>query len=148
MISTGICSWAEKTLLESGEFYPAGAETAERRLRYYASVFGTVEVDSTYYAVPLEKTTMLWSERTPEDFVFHVKAYAALTGHAVLPGGLPRSLRRHAAGKEGQAGRVYVKDRSALEDIAGSFKNAVAPLGGKLGIIVFQFPQWLRFGEK
>ena len=36
----------------AGVFYPAGADTAEERLRYYASQFPLVEVDATYYALP------------------------------------------------------------------------------------------------
>jgi uncharacterized protein YecE (DUF72 family) len=51
MIRVGTCSWAEKTLVASGEFYPREARTAEARLRYYAANFDTVEVDSTYYAL-------------------------------------------------------------------------------------------------
>lgn len=49
-IRVGTCSWAEKSLIESGEFYPKGVSSAEERLRFYASHFDTVEVDSTYYA--------------------------------------------------------------------------------------------------
>jgi len=52
MIRIGTCSWTEKTLIQSGEFYPGDVKTAEGRLRYYASQFDTVEVDSTYYALP------------------------------------------------------------------------------------------------
>src|ERR671922_2658030 len=40
-IRTGTCSWAEKSLLESGEFYPKGVTSAEERLRYYAFRFDT-----------------------------------------------------------------------------------------------------------
>lgn len=40
----GITSWTEKTLIESGLFYPAYARTAEERLRFYASQFPIVEV--------------------------------------------------------------------------------------------------------
>src|SRR5512143_2549974 len=88
-IRVGTCSWTEKTLIESGEFYPRGANTAEARLRHYASQFDTVEVDSAYYAIPSEKNTSLWAERTPEGFVFHVKVYGAMTGHGINPKTLP-----------------------------------------------------------
>ena len=66
MIMVGTCSWAEKTLVESGEFYPREARSAEARLRYYASCFDTVEVDATYYAIPDQRTVWLWGARTPE----------------------------------------------------------------------------------
>jgi uncharacterized protein YecE (DUF72 family) len=39
MIQIGTCSWTEKTLLQSGEFYPKDVQTAEGRLRYYADHF-------------------------------------------------------------------------------------------------------------
>jgi len=70
MISIGTCSWTEKTLIQSGEFYPKEVKTSEDRLRYYADHFDTVEVDSTYYAIPDRSTACLWDERTPDDFVF------------------------------------------------------------------------------
>jgi uncharacterized protein YecE (DUF72 family) len=70
MIHIGTCSWTEKTLIQSGEFYPKEAKTAEARLRYYAKKFDIVEVDSTYYAIPDKRNTYLWADRTPENFIF------------------------------------------------------------------------------
>ena len=93
MIRTGTCSWTEKTLIQSGQFYPPDARTAEARLRFYATHFDTVEVDSTYYAIPDQKTAWLWDMRTPADFTFHIKAYGALTGHGVDPRTLPRDVQ-------------------------------------------------------
>src|SRR5437868_478316 len=61
-IKVGISSWTEPTLVKSG-WYPAPATTAEDRLRYYASKFPIVEVDSTFYAIPNEKTAELWVAR-------------------------------------------------------------------------------------
>jgi len=43
MINIGTCSWTEKTLIQSGDFYPKEIRTAEGRLRYYANYFDTVE---------------------------------------------------------------------------------------------------------
>ncbi len=142
MIRVGICSWAEKTLVESGEFYPREVRSAEARLRYYASRFDTVEVDSTYYAIPEQQTAWLWGARTPNDFTFHVKAYGALTGHAVDPRTLPPDIRRAAAAPSGKS--VYVKEPDVLRLIAERFREALVPLAraGKLGVVVFQFPPW------
>ncbi|MCX8028208.1 MAG: DUF72 domain-containing protein, partial [Thermodesulfovibrionales bacterium] len=67
MIHIGLCSWTEKTLIESGEFYPKDIKTSEARLRYYSNHFKTVEVDSTYYSLPSERNSFLWSQRTPQD---------------------------------------------------------------------------------
>ena len=142
MIRVGTCSWAEKTLVESGEFYPREVKSAEARLRYYASCFDTVEVDSTYYAIPEQRTAWLWGVRTPGAFTFHVKAYGALTGHAIDPRTLPADIRRVAAGPSSKS--VYVKEREVLRLIAQRFRETLMPLAraGKLGAIVFQFPPW------
>ena len=79
-IRVGISSWTEPTLVKSG-WYPSDATTAEDRLRYYASKFPIVEIDSTFYAIPNARTAQLWVERTPKDFTFNAKAYALLTQH-------------------------------------------------------------------
>jgi uncharacterized protein YecE (DUF72 family) len=147
MIRVGICSWAEKTLIESGEFYPAQAKTAETRLRYYASRFDTVEVDSTYYAVPDPRTVWLWSMRTHDDFVFHIKVYGALTGHAIDPRTLPADLRGLADGASQSTRQVYVKNREGIELIGRRFIDVLSPLkhARKLGLMLFQFPPWFDY---
>jgi uncharacterized protein YecE (DUF72 family) len=65
-ILIGTTSWTDKTLVDSGLFYPGAAKTAEARLRYYASRFPIAEVDSSYYGMPSEYNSRLWVERTPE----------------------------------------------------------------------------------
>jgi uncharacterized protein YecE (DUF72 family) len=147
MIRIGTCSWAEKTLVESGEFYPREAKTAEARLRYYASHFDTVEIDSTYYAIPDQRTSWLWDSRTPHDFIFHVKVYGALTGHAIDPRTLPGDMRE-LLGRAPATGRsIYVRDREVVQLIARRFTEALLPLrrAGKLGLMIFQFPPWFNF---
>jgi hypothetical protein len=44
--------------------YPKGCSTAEARLRYYASQFPVVEVDSSYCAMPSVDNAVKWVERT------------------------------------------------------------------------------------
>lgn len=147
MIRIGTCSWAEKTLVSSGEFYPREARTPEARLRYYAAGFDTVEIDSTYYAIPDQRTSWLWDARTPKGFTFHVKVYGALTGHAVDVRALPADLKRGLGTMPGQSRSIHVKDREALLDIAARFSEALLPLkrAGKLGLMVYQFPPWFDF---
>jgi uncharacterized protein YecE (DUF72 family) len=133
----GTCSWTDRALVASG-WYPAGRRDAEGRLRHYAERFPVVEVDSTYYALPSERTTGLWAQRTPEGFVFDVKAFSLLTGHptrsAVLPPGLPEDLR----------------SPKALDEVWRRFADGVRPLreAGRLGAVLFQFPPWLRPGAR
>src|SRR3954454_6866771 len=89
-ILVGTSSWTDKSLIESGSFYPADVKTPEARLRFYATRFPIVEVDSSYYAIPSDKTAKLWVERTPEDFVFNMKAFRLLTTHQTQPKVLPK----------------------------------------------------------
>ena len=65
-ILVGTCSWTDPALVRSG-WYPAGSRGAEGRLRYYATRFPVVEADSGYYALPSERNSRLWVERTPEE---------------------------------------------------------------------------------
>ena len=74
-------------------WYPRGVSTPEERLRYYASRFDTVEVDSTFYALPRRDFAEAWVRRTPDEFVFHVKAYGMMTGHEVDARALAPELR-------------------------------------------------------
>src|SRR5713101_6972944 len=104
-IKVGISSWTEPTLIKSG-WYPPDATTAEDRLRYYASKFPVVEVDSTFYAIPNEKTAQLWVERTPKDFTFNAKAYALLTQHPTPAARLPKDLREKLGDSAGNLAAI------------------------------------------
>ena len=52
-ILIGSASWTDKTLIACGRFYPKECKSAEARLRYYAEQFPIVEVDSSYYGIPV-----------------------------------------------------------------------------------------------
>ena len=53
-ILVGTSSWTDKSLIECGRFYPPSVTTPEERLRFYASQFPIVEIDSSYYGIPTE----------------------------------------------------------------------------------------------
>jgi len=89
-ILVGTASWADKSLLDSKLFYPKETKSAESRLRYYADHFPLVELDSSYYALPAPQVAELWAQRTPEHFVFDIKAFRVFTQHQT-----PHSERRH-----------------------------------------------------
>jgi uncharacterized protein YecE (DUF72 family) len=139
----GTASWTDQTLLASG-FYPRPAKTAEARLRFYAEHFNTVEVDSTYYALPSERNAALWVQRTPDDFQFNVKAFAWLTQHAAETRALPQSIRALLPAAALRAPRVRQPPADALTVSFEMFRSALEPLrnAGKLGCILFQFPPW------
>lgn len=66
-----------------GSFYPYGTRPADF-LAIYARAFATVEVDSTFYAVPPVGTVRGWADRTPAGFIFALKLPQAVTHEARL----------------------------------------------------------------
>jgi uncharacterized protein YecE (DUF72 family) len=147
-ILVGTCSWTDPTLIACGRFYPPGVSSAEDRLRFYAQQFPIVEVDSTYYAPPSERNSALWAARTPEGFVFNVKAYALLTGHPARVERLPAWLREVLPPEVLATKNVYRGDvgEKAVERLWELHRRALAPLAnaGKLGAVLFQFPPWFK----
>jgi len=61
-----------------GPFYPVGTRPVDF-LAIYSRAFDTVEVDSTFYAVPPAKTLRSWADRTPPGFVFALKMPQEIT---------------------------------------------------------------------
>ena len=142
----GTSSWTDPTLIKDGNFYPPGTKTAEARLRYYATRFPLVEVDSTYYFPPSERNSELWIERTPPEFTFNIKAYSLLTNHPTRPDSLYKDLAAELPPEAIDKRRIY-RERlpdEIVEEVWDRFRSALYPLhsAGKLGAVLFQFPQW------
>ncbi len=93
-----------------GPFYPLRTRPADY-LTVYARAFDTVEVDSTFYAIPPAKTVRGWHDRTPPGFVFALKLPQEITHE--------RRLRN-------------------AEDVAALFFDRARELGDKLGPILIQ----------
>jgi uncharacterized protein YecE (DUF72 family) len=93
-----------------GPFYPSGTRPADF-LTIYARAFDTVEVDSTFYAMPATKTVRAWAQRTPHDFTFSLKLPQEITHE--------RRLRN-------------------ADDAAAEFFDRARELGHKLGPILIQ----------
>jgi uncharacterized protein YecE (DUF72 family) len=94
--------------------YPKGLPQS-RWLEQYATLFDTVEVNSTFYRLPRRESVERWVEQTPDDFVFAVKASRYLT---------------------------HVRRLSDLEDGVERFYERVEPLVGtpKMGPVLWQLP--------
>lgn len=144
-VLVGTASWSDKSLVDSKKFYPADVKTPEGRLRYYATKFPVVEVDTSYYAIPLPETAQAWAERTPAHFTINAKAFRIFTGHPTAAKVLPPDLREHLPRTDKP--NFYFKDlpdelRSALWD---RFKASLQPLRAcsKLGMVHFQFAPWI-----
>jgi uncharacterized protein YecE (DUF72 family) len=140
----GTASWTDPTLVNSDLLYPPSARSAEERLRFYAEQFNTVEVDSTYYALPAERNAKLWAERTPAGFLFNIKPFALLTQHPAEMSRLPKQLREMVPAEE-RSNRQLTRPSKEVVDMAFQmFWSAMAPLreAGKLGMLAFQFPPY------
>jgi uncharacterized protein YecE (DUF72 family) len=148
----GISSWTEPTLIKESDFYPKGTKTAEDRLRFYASQFPIVEVDSTYYFPPSEKNSVLWIERTPKDFEFDIKAYSLLTNHPTRIESLYKDVREALPDELTEKKTVYREKmpEKLVDEVWDRFRDALMPLhsAGKLGSVLFQFPQWFVIGRR
>lgn len=148
----GISSWTEPTLIKRGNFYPKGTSSAEERLKYYASQFPIVEVDSSYYFPPSERNAALWAERTPKDFTFNVKAYSLLTNHPTKVESLYKDVKE-ALPEDLAAKRNIYREKmppELVDEVWQRFRDALMPLhsAGKLGCVLFQFPQWFVIGRR
>ncbi len=111
----GTSGWSYKHW-GGGVFYPEDAKPREL-LRYYAQVFDTVEVNSSFYHMPQEKTMCGWRERSPDEFVFALKASRYITH------------------------RLHLRDAGEPFDLLWSRCQL---LGGKLGPVLFQLPPSLK----
>lgn len=144
-ILCGTAGWTDKSLIACKRFYPRGCSTAEARLRYYASQFPLVEVDSSFYGMPSASNAQLWVERTPDGFTFNVKAFRLLTGHQTPRESL--SMDIGAAMPDSGKKNLYYREvpSDVLDELWRRFLEALDPLrqAGRLGAILFQFPPWL-----
>lgn len=101
-----------------GPFYPPGTKPAGM-LEVYAGAFPSVEVNYTFRRTPAPAMLEGWAARTPAGFSFACKAHQGITHYSRLSG---------AAGER-------------LENFLG----ALAPLGDRLGPVLFQCPPNLRY---
>lgn len=124
-IHIGTSGWAYRDW--AGSFYPEECDRKER-LAHYAARFSCVEVDSTFYAIPAEKTVLSWAERTPDHFRFSLK--------------VPGEVTHGATGSRPVLDKVLRDEEGVLP----AFLETAALLGAKLGPVVFQFP-YFRVGE-
>jgi uncharacterized protein YecE (DUF72 family) len=114
-------------------------------------VFDVVEVNSSYYAIPDVRNTVRWVERTPPEFIFHVKAYSLLTGHHPRAETVPADLAALLPRTPARTRRGEVEATSfppeALDRAFALFRDAVRPIAeaGKLGYVLFQLAPWVHF---
>jgi uncharacterized protein YecE (DUF72 family) len=74
-----------------GDFFPAALRTT-RWLEYYAAHFDTVEINNSFYRLPLAETFAEWRRRVPPSFVYAVKSRSSSRTRAGLGGDVARAL--------------------------------------------------------
>jgi uncharacterized protein YecE (DUF72 family) len=89
------------------------AYQSKSRLHYYASLFNTIEVNSTFYKIPQRKTLEKWVDDVPEDFRFTLKLNREVT---------------------------HAKELKYDETIIEKFMQAADGIGEKKGCLLIQFP--------
>jgi uncharacterized protein YecE (DUF72 family) len=118
-VRIGISGWRYKGW--RGVFYPQGLPQ-QRELEYAARIFGSIEINGTFYSLQRPQTFARWADATPEDFVFAVKGSRYIT-HMLRLANIRKPL-------------------------ANFFASGVLRLGRKLGPILWQFPPQFRFDPK
>jgi uncharacterized protein YecE (DUF72 family) len=103
-----------------GILYPASSTP---KLKYYSSIFDTVEVDSSFYSMPSPKLVLGWIKNTPRDFKFSIK--------------MPKTITHE----------LKLELKEELEKEISNFLKVIAPLSssGKLGSVLVQLPPKLEF---
>jgi len=97
-------------------FYPR--EMKNGHLAYLAGEFNTVEVNTSFYHLPLKSTFKKWHDETPEDFLFAVKLSRYIT-HKKRLESVREPLER------------FIKRAKGMQD--------------KLGVVLVQLPPFLRY---
>lgn len=114
MIYLGCSGWYYDHWI--GLFYPPDKDKSEW-LGYYTKFFNTVEVNASFYRLPFPNMLKSWYRKTPQDFIFTLKANKNIT-HTKPPG----------------KNKGLIKRFCQLSDV----------LKEKLGCILFQFPPSLK----
>jgi uncharacterized protein YecE (DUF72 family) len=135
----------------AGVFYP---NASSNKLSYYSRVYGTVEVDSSFYAFPSKGLVLGWARYTPENFVFSVKLPQLLTHEKKLDldKGVEADLIRFlsllkpliASGKLGPV-LVQLPPSFSFQSDFGRLKNFLGRVPEDVRFAVeFRHPSWLR----
>lgn len=69
--------------VKNKSFFPEAFQ-AGSRLTYYASLFNSIEINASFYRMPLARTVQKWSNEVSDDFRFTFKLHQSVT-HS-LPG--------------------------------------------------------------
>lgn len=83
------------------------------RLTYYATFFNSIEINSSFYKLPMPKTVMKWADQVPENFKFTFKLWQEIS---------------------------HAKNLNFREEDVQKFFVTIAGSGSKKGCVLIQFP--------
>jgi len=86
---------------------------AGTRLQYYSSIFNSLEINSSFYKIPMSKTFRKWTGEVSAHFTFSVKLWRGIT---------------------------HAKNLQFNPDDINLFMTAANQLGSKKGALLIQFP--------
>lgn len=92
--------------------YPKGLRQGEW-LGHYATLLKSVEINATFYRPPRPEMLEGWAARTPDDFLFAVKGWRAISHYRRL---------------------------ADCDELVARFLAGLKPLGNKRGPVLFQLP--------
>lgn len=142
----GTTSWADRSLVQAGTFYPRKTMKARDRLAFYASRFPLTEVATTYRFPPTPDLARQWVERSPGDFVFDIRVWSLLTGAPTLPDSLWPDLQASVPARHQDSRRLYASHlpETVLDECWDRFLHGIEPLqsNGRLGVLILQYPGW------
>lgn len=99
--------------------YPPEYKGASR-LTYYASLFSSIEINSTFYKLPQASTVRKWGESVPDHFRFTFKLSKTIT---------------------------HSKGLSYNSDEVAAFLHTVGHIGSKKGCVLIQFPPSVKHDQ-
>ena len=112
----GLPQWSHPSW--PGQLLGLGAKPAEH-LAHYATVFNSVEGNTTFYALPTPDTVQRWADAVPDHFRFNFK--------------FPQTISHQS-------------DLVSADKQVADFIRLLAPLHDKLGLLTLQLPA--RFGPE
>lgn len=98
------------------EYYPAEFRD-KSRLTYYGTLFNSIEINSSFYKIPMPSTVQKWSDSVPENFRFSFKLWREITHH---------------------------KDLAFDPEAVYRFMKSAEQAGNKKGCLLIQFPASIR----
>lgn len=118
MITIGLTGWSDHDLI---------APNRKTKLEDYASHFPFVEIDTSFYGIPSEKSIQTWMDKTPDTFQFIPKAHSMMTLH-----------------------KDWRDDYESIEELFDSYKVRFYPMvrERRIKAFLFQFPPFFHCSEK